>query len=181
MALSVIAVSISVSPLRIEDELVDMFITSAPSRLPASSNEDWVRVETSKNRLIWVRPRSEVRFFSTWRLSSTNSSPRSSRPEISSRESPSIPNRWRLLRTNEDFGAMFIKGRSIGASSARGKGSPRHRSTRLARAPSRLCVQNLCDRNIVRARNAVAVPGLPSQSPRRCARRNNPHSDQEAS
>ena len=69
MALSVIAVSISVSPLRIEDEETDMFMTSAPSRLPASSNEDWVRVETSKNRLIWVRPRSEVRFFSTWRLS----------------------------------------------------------------------------------------------------------------
>ena len=40
-----------------------MFITSAPRRLPASSKEDWVRVETSKNRLIWVRPRSEVRFF----------------------------------------------------------------------------------------------------------------------
>ena len=40
MALSVIAVSISVSPLRIEDELVDMFITSAPSRLPANSNDD---------------------------------------------------------------------------------------------------------------------------------------------
>ena len=65
MALSVIAVSISVSPFRIEDELVDMFITSAPRRLPASSNEAWVRVETSKKRLIWVRPRSEVRFFST--------------------------------------------------------------------------------------------------------------------
>ena len=48
-----------------------MFMTSAPSRLPASSNEDWVRVEASKNRLIWVRPRSEVRFFSIWRLSST--------------------------------------------------------------------------------------------------------------
>ncbi len=44
--------SISVSPLRMEDELVDMFITSAPRRLPASSNEDCVRVETSKNRLI---------------------------------------------------------------------------------------------------------------------------------
>ena len=86
-----------------------MFITSAPSRLPASSNEDCVRVETSKNRLIWVRPRSEARFFSTWRLSSTNSSARSSRPEMSSRESPSIPSKCRLLRTKEDFGAMFIK------------------------------------------------------------------------
>ena len=49
----------------------DMFMTSAPSRLPASSNEAWVRVEASKNRLIWVRPRSDVRFFSIWRLSST--------------------------------------------------------------------------------------------------------------
>ena len=57
MALSVIAVSISVSPLRMEEEPADMFITSAPSRLPASSNEACVRVETSKNRLIWVRPR----------------------------------------------------------------------------------------------------------------------------
>jgi hypothetical protein len=44
--------------LRIEDEPVDMFITSAPSRFPASSNDAWVRVETSKNRLISVRPRS---------------------------------------------------------------------------------------------------------------------------
>ena len=46
-----------------------MFMTSAPSRLPASSNEAWVRVETSKNRLISVRPRSELCFFSIWRLS----------------------------------------------------------------------------------------------------------------
>jgi hypothetical protein len=55
--------------LRIEDEEADMFITSAPSRLPASSKEDCVRVETSKNRLICVRPRSVVRLFSIWRLS----------------------------------------------------------------------------------------------------------------
>ena len=122
MALSVIAVSISVSPLRMADWPTDMFITSAPSRLPASSNDDWVRVEASKNRLIWVRPRSDVRFFSTWRLSSTNSSARSSRPEISSRESPSIPNRCRWLRTNEDFGAMVIKGSSIGGTRQAGKG-----------------------------------------------------------
>ena len=60
MALSVIAVSISVSPLLMEEEPTDMFMTSAPSRLPASSNEDWVRVEASKNRLISVRPRSDV-------------------------------------------------------------------------------------------------------------------------
>ena len=64
MALSVTAVSISVSPLRMEEEPTDMFMTSAPSRLPASSNDAWVRVETSKNRLISVRPRSDARFFS---------------------------------------------------------------------------------------------------------------------
>ena len=95
MALSVIAVSIRVSPLRIEEEETDMFITSAPSRLPAISNDDCVRVEASKNRLIWVRPRSEVRFLSIWRLSSTYSSERSSRPVISAAESPSIPSRCR--------------------------------------------------------------------------------------
>ena len=93
MALSVIAVSISVSPFFTDELPTDMFITSAPSRLPASSNEDWVRVEASKNRLIRVRPRSEVRFFSIWRLRSTNSSARSSRPAMSSGESPSIPSR----------------------------------------------------------------------------------------
>ena len=36
MAFSVIAVSTSVSPLRMEEEATDMFITSAPRRLPAS-------------------------------------------------------------------------------------------------------------------------------------------------
>src|SRR6476620_9619934 len=118
MALRVIAVSISVSPLRMEDEPTDMFMTSAPSRLPASSNEAWVRVETSKNRLINVRPRNELCFFSIWRLSATNSSARSSRPKISAGESPSIPNRCRWLRTNVDLWAMFIKAGSIGSAAA---------------------------------------------------------------
>ena len=71
MALSVTAVSINVSPLRIAEAPTDMFMTSAPSRLPASSKDDWVRVEASKNKLICVRPRSEARFFSICRLSST--------------------------------------------------------------------------------------------------------------
>ncbi len=57
MALSVIAVSSTVSPLAERGRETDMFMTSAPRRLPASSNEVWVRVEASKNRLIWVRPR----------------------------------------------------------------------------------------------------------------------------
>ena len=105
-----------------------MFITSAPSRLPASSNDAWVRVEASKNRLISVRPRSDARFFSIWRLSSTNSSARSSRPTMSSCESPSIPSKWRWLRTKEDFWAMFIKAGSIGAAARPGKAA-RQRST----------------------------------------------------
>ena len=37
-----------------------MFITLAPSRLPASSKLAWVRVEASKNMLIWVRPLQRV-------------------------------------------------------------------------------------------------------------------------
>jgi diguanylate cyclase (GGDEF)-like protein len=41
-----------------------MFMTSAPRRLPASSKLAWVRVEGSKNRLIWVRPRSTDFFLS---------------------------------------------------------------------------------------------------------------------
>src|ERR1700753_3343436 len=121
MAFSVTAVSISVSPLRIEEEGTDIFMTSAPSRLPASSNEDWVRVEASKNRLTWVRPRNEVRFLSTWRLSSTYSSERSSRPVMSAAERPSIPSRCRWPRTKVDFDAGVIKTRAIGGDGWRGK------------------------------------------------------------
>ena len=40
-----------------------MFMTSAPRRLPASSKDACVRVETSKNRLIRVRPRSDALLF----------------------------------------------------------------------------------------------------------------------
>jgi hypothetical protein len=47
MALSVIAVSISVSPFFTEELATAMFITSAPSLLPASSKEDCVRVDAS--------------------------------------------------------------------------------------------------------------------------------------
>ena len=71
MAFSVIAVSISVSPFFTDELPTAMFMTSAPRRLPASSKEDWVRVEASKKRLICVRPRSTDFFFSIWRLTST--------------------------------------------------------------------------------------------------------------
>src|SRR6476646_8918986 len=123
MAFKVTAVSISVSPLRIEDEDTDMFMTSAPSRLPAISNEDWVRVEASKNRLTWVRPRRTVRFLSTWRLSSTYSSDRSSRPVMSAAERPSIPSRCRWPRTKVDFDV--IKTRAIGGDGGGSKGQCR--------------------------------------------------------
>src|ERR1700743_2466313 len=121
MAFSVTAVSISVSPLRIEDEDTDMFMTSAPSRFPAISNEDCVRVEASKNRLTWVRPRSEVRFLSIWRFSSTYSSERSTRPVIAAAERPSMPSRCRCPRTKDDLDADVIKAMAIGADGWRGK------------------------------------------------------------
>ena len=56
MAFRVIAVSSSVSPLRTEEVATSMLMTSAPSRLAASSKEVRVRVEFSKNRLMTVRP-----------------------------------------------------------------------------------------------------------------------------
>ncbi len=71
MAVSVIAVSISVSPFLIELACTDMLMTSPPSRLPASSKEVRVRVEFSKKRLMMVRPRSSDCFLSTCRFCST--------------------------------------------------------------------------------------------------------------
>ena len=71
IAFSVIAVSISVSPFFTEEAATDMFITLAPSRLPASSKLAWVRVEASKNMLIWVRPFSASARLSAWRFSAT--------------------------------------------------------------------------------------------------------------
>ena len=79
MALRVTAVSISVSPLDIAEERGLMLTTSAPSRLPASSNELCVRVEFSKNRFIKVRPLSRSSFLDVWRLRETKPSARSRR------------------------------------------------------------------------------------------------------
>ena len=71
MAFSVAAVSSRVSPLFTLLVETDMLMTSAPSRLPASSKLVRVRVESSKNRLISVRPRSRSRWVLPERLSST--------------------------------------------------------------------------------------------------------------
>ena len=56
IAFNVIAVSINVSPFFIAELLIFMDMTSAPSLLPANSNELWVLVEGSKNKFIWVFP-----------------------------------------------------------------------------------------------------------------------------
>ena len=56
MALIVMAVSSTVSPLESAEVATAMLMTSAPSRLPAISNELCVRVEASKNRLTCVCP-----------------------------------------------------------------------------------------------------------------------------
>ena len=71
IAFSVIAVSISVSPFFTDEFATDMFITSAPSRFPASSNDDCVRVEFSKKRLICVIPASTSDCFTVRRFRST--------------------------------------------------------------------------------------------------------------
>ncbi len=71
MALSVIAVSISVSPFFTELPSDDMLMTSAPSRFPASSKLVRVRVEFSKNRFTSVRPSRRWDFFTGRRFCST--------------------------------------------------------------------------------------------------------------
>ena len=71
MAFSVAAVSSRVSPLFTDEVETDMLMTSAPSRLPASSKLVRVRVESSKNRLISVCPRSTSRCILPERLSKT--------------------------------------------------------------------------------------------------------------
>ncbi|MCY1539799.1 hypothetical protein D9M68_754020 [compost metagenome] len=93
--MSVAAVSIRVSPLLTELVLTDMFITSAPRRLPAISNEPWVRVEDSKNRLIWVLPESVGRDFRSCRDTGIMRSARSSRSMISCCLRSAIEIRWR--------------------------------------------------------------------------------------
>ena len=50
------------SPLLTDDPFAETLIASADSHLAASSNDDLVRVESSKNRLTTVRPRSAGSF-----------------------------------------------------------------------------------------------------------------------
>ncbi len=70
-------------PLVMDEVRGLMLTTSAPSRLPASSKELWVRVEDSKNRFTRVRPRSRPSFFCFCRFRATKPSARSSRARAS--------------------------------------------------------------------------------------------------
>src|SRR3954470_14446288 len=65
IASSVSAVSLRLSPLLTLDPFAEKLITSADSRLAASSKEIRVRVESSKKRLTTVRPRSVGSFFTS--------------------------------------------------------------------------------------------------------------------
>ena len=95
MAFSVSAVSIRVSPFLTELACIAIDITSAPSRLPASSKLAWVRVEVSKNMLIWVRPASASECLRSCRFRVTYSSDKSRSAVISAGSRGSIPKRWR--------------------------------------------------------------------------------------
>ena len=74
IAATVSTVSRSDSPFDTDEPLALMLITSADSHLPAISNEERVRVESSKKRLTTVRPRSAGSFLTgrSW----TSASPR---------------------------------------------------------------------------------------------------------
>ena len=56
MAFKVMAVSNKLSPFRIDDVSICMFITSRPNLLAASSKDVLVLVESSKNKLTSVLP-----------------------------------------------------------------------------------------------------------------------------
>ena len=73
-----------------------MLITSADSHLPAISNEDRVRVESSKNRLTTVRPRRVGQLLDLRRWTSAISSARSRISMISSRSRSAADSRWRI-------------------------------------------------------------------------------------
>ncbi len=93
MASRLRAVSISVSPLTVDDDDPEMLTASADSRLAAISNEVRVRVDGSRNRLMTVFPRSVGTFLIGRSAISKNRSPRSSSWVISPPLSDSMPRR----------------------------------------------------------------------------------------
>ncbi len=109
IAFSVIAVSISVSPFFTLDWAACMLTTSAPSRLPAISNESSVRVLFSKKALMTVSPASRPSLLARLRLIATHASASSSRKAISWGWSPAMPVRCRCGNTARP--AISVPGR----------------------------------------------------------------------
>ena len=70
MASTVIAVSRRLSPLLVEEPFAERLIVSADIHLPAISKELRVRVESSKKKLMMVRPRSVGTFLTSRRCRS---------------------------------------------------------------------------------------------------------------
>ena len=104
MALSVIAVSISVSPFFTLEVAACMLTTSAPSRLPAISKLSSVRVLFSKKALMIVRPASVSVCLVRWRLRATHCSASSRRKRISCRSSWPMPSRSRCGKARAPAG-----------------------------------------------------------------------------
>ena len=104
IALSVIAVSISVSPFFTLDVAACIFTTSAPSRLPAISKLSSVRVEFSKNALMMVKPDKASTCLALCRLKVTHCSASSSRNRISCRSNWPIPSRSRCGKARAPAG-----------------------------------------------------------------------------
>src|SRR5262249_10852438 len=94
-ALSVSAVSLSDSPLSTAEPAALIDITSAESRLAASSKLDDVRVDDSKNRLTTVRPRSVGSFLSSRSRACSKLRAVASSRSMSSRVRSSIESRCR--------------------------------------------------------------------------------------
>ena len=93
IASSVMSVSRIDSPLLTLDPFADTLIASALSHLAASSNEERVRVESSKKRLTTVRPRNAGSFLMGRDCTSCISSAVASSVSISSRLRSAMPRR----------------------------------------------------------------------------------------
>ncbi len=96
MACRVSAVSFRLSPFDTLEPLAEKLMTSADSRLAATSNDTRVRVESSKNRLITVRPRSVGSFLISRCWVAAICSAVSSTCTASSRSRSAAESRWRI-------------------------------------------------------------------------------------
>ena len=97
IASRVSAVSLRLSPLLRLEPLAEKLMTSALSRLAAASNEIRVRVESSKNRLTTVRPRSAGSFLIGRSASDRISSAVVRTSSASSRVRSAALSRWRFI------------------------------------------------------------------------------------